>query len=489
MTPRLTAAVLGGQVLIGEDLPQLLRGDLRARGLGVLLHDPGELDLGPAGQVDAVLALEQVGHATLAGLGVHADHGLVAAAHVLGVDRQVRDGPFHVVDVHAPLLRVPLHGLEALLDRVLVGTGERGEDQIAAVGAALGHGQLVAVLHRAADLLDVREVDLRVHALGQQVQPQGHQVHVACALTVAEQAPLDPVRPGQVAQLGGGHAGPAVVVGVQRQDDVVAMVQVPAHPLDRVRVDVGGGHLHGRGQVDDHLAPVTHLEGLGDLVADPRGELQLGARVGLRGVLVRDIGVLELFLVLAAQPGTGQRDVHDAVHVTVEDHASLQGGRGVVQVHDRVRCAVDRLVRAFDQVLAGLREHLDGDVLRDQVVLDQGAHEVEIGLRGGREAHLDLLVAHLHEQLEHLQFALGVHGVDQRLVAVPQVHGTPARGRGGHLVRPRAVGHVEREVLVERGVLVDGHSGGTLQILHGKGAFRSEACGPAPRNSAAGGRP
>ena len=77
------------------------------------------------------------------------------------------------------------------------------------------HRQLVAVLDGPLDLVDVGEVDLRVDALGEQVQPQRDQVDVAGALAVAEQAALDPVGAGQQAQLGGGHAGAAVVVRVQ----------------------------------------------------------------------------------------------------------------------------------------------------------------------------------------------------------------------------------------------------------------------------------
>ena len=77
------------------------------------------------------------------------------------------------------------------------------------------HGQLVAVLHGPADLVDVGEVDLRVDTLGEQVQPEGHQADVPGAFTVAEQAALDPVGSGQVAQLGGGDRRTAVVVRMQ----------------------------------------------------------------------------------------------------------------------------------------------------------------------------------------------------------------------------------------------------------------------------------
>ena len=103
--------------------------------------------------------------------------------------------------------RFLLHGLEALLDGVLVGAGEGGEDEVAAVRGALGYGQLVAVFDRPPDFVHVGEVDLRVDALAEHVHAQGDQVYVAGALTVAEEAAFDPVCAGQVAQFRGGHAG------------------------------------------------------------------------------------------------------------------------------------------------------------------------------------------------------------------------------------------------------------------------------------------
>ena len=86
-----------------------------------------------------------------------------------------------------------------------------------------------------------------------------------------------------------------------------------------------------------------------------------------------------------------------------------------------------RLVGALDQLVAALGQHLDGDVVGDQVLLDELAHEVEVGLAGRREPDLDLLEAHGHERLEHPQLADRVHRVDERLVAVAQVDRAPPR--------------------------------------------------------------
>src|SRR5690606_15511019 len=138
-----------------EDRPELLGVDLPTVGVGVLLHDARELDLQAPGQVQVPGRGEQVGDTALAGLRVDADHGLVGATDVLGVDRQVRqvpdDGAF-VAAGRGDLLR-PVR--EPLLDGVLVRAGERGVDEVAAVRVPGVDVHLGALLDGAADLVDV----------------------------------------------------------------------------------------------------------------------------------------------------------------------------------------------------------------------------------------------------------------------------------------------------------------------------------------------
>ena len=350
---------------------------------------------------------------------------------------------------------ISLERLEALLDRVLVGAGERRVDQVARVGVARVDRQLGAVLHRATDLVDVGEVDLRVDALAEQVHAQRHQVDVAGALAVPEQAALDAVGAGHHRQLGRRDRRTPVVVRVQRDRGVLAPGQLAGEPLDLVGVDVRRGHLDRRRQVEDDLAAVLGLPHVGDRLADVDGERQLGAGEDLRGVLVADHGLVEVGLgVLHHHLGAAYGDRADLVLAGVEHHAAEQRRDGVVQVDVRPRDADQRLDGALDQVLAGLGQHRDRHVLGDPVALDELADEVEVGLAGRREPDLDLLVAHPDQQVEHRHLAGRRHRVDQRLVAVAQVGGQPARGLGDRRGRPGAVGQVDRR---ERAVAVERH--------------------------------
>ena len=331
---------------------------------------------------------------------------------------------------------------------------------------ALPHGQLVAVLDGAADLVDVGEVDLGVDALAEQVHAQGHEVDVAGALAVAEQAALDAVGAGEVAELCRGDARAAVVVRVQRDHDRLAPVQVADHPLDRVRVDVGRGHLHRRGQVDDHLVVRRRVDDVDDLVADPHREVELGAGVGLRRVLVVDVRLGDGLLELAAQAGALERDVDDAVLVETEHHAPLQHRRRVVEVHDRLLGAADGVEGPLDEVVPALGQHLDRHVVGDVVALDELAHEVVVGLARRGEADLDLLVAHAHQQVEHPLLPVRAHRVDEGLVAVTEVDGAPAGRLGDDLGRPGALREVDRDLVLEGHVLRYRHTGRLLRVDH-----------------------
>jgi hypothetical protein len=196
--------------------------------------------------------------------------------------------------------------------------------------------------------------------------------------------------------------GAAVVVGVQGDRGELAPGQLAGEPLDLVGVHVGRRHLDGRRQVQDDLAAVVGLPDVADRFADLDTEGQLGTGEDLRAVLVADDRLTEDVLrVLHHDLGAADRDVLDLVRARPEHHAPEQRGQCVVEMDVGVVDADQRMDGPLDQVLARLGQYRDRDVLRHPVLLDELPDEGEVGLAGTREADLDLLVAHGHEQLEH----------------------------------------------------------------------------------------
>ena len=202
-------------------------------------------------------------------------------------------------------------------------------------------------------------------------------------------------------------------------------------PLDRVGVEVGRVHLDRRGQVQDQRALGRRVDHLDDGVADLQRVVEFGAGEALGRVLVEELGRGRRRLEGPTERGGVGGDLRDAracrgrrPRGAAASTSSCRSGRS------RAWRPMQRLVGAADEVLAALGQHLDRHVLGDEVVLDDVAHEVEVGLGGRGEADLDLLEAHLDELGEHRVLALEVHRVDQGLVAVAQVHAAPARRLG-----------------------------------------------------------
>jgi hypothetical protein len=124
-------------------------------------------------------------------------------------------------------------------------------------------------------------------------------------------------------------------------------------------------------------------------------------------------------------------------------------------MNDCPRSAAQRLERPPDQLVTRLRQHLDRDVVWDQLLLDDLADEGEIGLRSGGEADLDLLEAEPQQEVPEAPLAVRAHRLDQRLVAVAEVDRAPGGRAVERLRRPVSV--VQRDGR-KRAVLLDGHA-------------------------------
>ena len=228
-------------------------------------------------------------------------------------------------------------------------------------------------------------------------------------------------------------------MGVDAEDDAVAVLEMAAHPLDLVRINVGCVHLNRRGQVEDHGLFLCGLPDILDGRADVQSEIKLGSGKALRGILQHKVAVVVL-RALFDPAGSVLRDLDDPLAVHVEDDVSLQGRGGVVNVEDDVLAALDGLECPVDLLLPALGEDLDVDIIRNHIVVDQFAEKIIFDLAGSGETDLDLLEAELQKKTVHLHFFADDHGVDQGLVAVSEVDAAPDGRLLDLLVRPLPLG-------------------------------------------------
>ena len=103
-----------------------------------------------------------------------------------------------------------------------------------------------------------------------------------------------------------------------------------------------------------------------------------------------------------------------------------------------------RFEGAHDQIFARLHQHLNGDIVRNLLSLDQPAHEVIVKLAGRGESDLDLLEAELDQQRPHPLLLHDIHRLQQRLVAITQVDTGPLWRLGEAATGPLPVRQVDR---------------------------------------------
>ena len=198
------------------------------------------------GQVVAEVVLQDVGDAPLAGLAVDADDvGLVLPVDVVGVQGEVGDGPVFLLPLFPEV--------HPLGDGVLVGAGEGGKHQVAGVGLAVPHGHAGQALIALHDLGHVGEVQLGSTPW----------VKRFMAMVMMSTLPVRSPLPKRVPSIRWPRpAGPVPrrprrcpgrCGGWMETMTFSRVMEVLAHVLNLLGIDMGHGHLHGGGEVDDHL--------------------------------------------------------------------------------------------------------------------------------------------------------------------------------------------------------------------------------------------
>ena len=95
--------------------------------------------------------------------------------------------------------------------------------------------------------------------------------------------------------------------------------------------------------------------------------------------------------------------------------------------NDLSGCTFDRLKCLADDMLTRLCQHLDRHIFRDHILLNQCTHQLIFCLGCCRETDLNFLESDINKHLEKLQLFVQTHRLNQRLIAITQIHTAPDR--------------------------------------------------------------
>ena len=356
------------------------------------------------------MCLQHIADASLSGLAVDTDDIRVVASSDIGrIDRQVGNSPVIRIVFFSPV--------HSLCDGILVRTGECRKHKRAAVRRSGTHLHAGVFLIPFNQILHIVKVHFRIHALHIQVHGKCDDVHISGPLPISEQSSLYAVRSGQNTKLRVADSAPTVVVRMQGENHVVPVLQVLAHILHLAGIDMRHGKFHCARKIDNCLPVCRRLPDIQNRVADFQRIFRLRPGKAFRAVL-KTVGFVLLLCQFLQKLRSLDGYPFDLLLVFFEDLLTLREGGGVVHMHNGIFASLQRLKRLADDVLTGLCQHLHGDIVGNQIFLNQPAEKHIFCLGSGRETHLNFLKTNLAEQLEKLNFCIQIHGNYQRLIAV-----------------------------------------------------------------------
>ena len=96
-------------------------------------------------------------------------------------------------------------------------------------------------------------------------------------------------------------------------------------------------------------------------------------------------------------------------------------------MYDRLLDSYQGIKSLLYYMFSRLGKHLDGHIVRDQVVINQFSQEMIFRFRSCRKSYFDFLESQFYQVLKELYFFFQTHRNDQRLVPVSQVYAAPGR--------------------------------------------------------------
>ena len=222
---------------------------------------------------------------------------------------------------------------------------------------------------------------------------------------------------------------------------------MPVHPLDLICINIGCIHLYRGRQIDNNGIFRSSAPFLLNCGTNIQGKIQLRACKTLRRIFENNFS-RKCLCIFFYKPGTFQCNSCNFFSVHVEHHIPLQGGCGIVNMHNGLVTALDGLKCPGNLFFAALCQNLNPYIIRNQFPLYQLSQKIILNLTGCRKTDLYLLKSQLNQVLEHLHFFFHDHGINQRLVTVSQIHTTPYGRFFNFLSRPLPFGICYHRILL-----------------------------------------
>ena len=266
----------------------------------------------------------------------------------------------------------PVH---TFCDSILMRSGKCCKYKSSTVWASLINLHSCTFLINLTDMWHIRKIDLRIHALGIHIHTQCYNIHITGTLAISKESTLNSVSACQKAHLGICNTASTVIVRMKGNDYVFTVFQIVTHVFHLACIHMRHGMFNSNRQVDDCLVIFRWLPYIKNCVANFQCIFRLCSCKTLRAVLKLEV-TLCLICQFFQKSCAIYRNLQDLFFGFLKYLLSLRNRCGIVYMNDRFRSTLYGLKSFADDVLSCLSQYLNGNILRNQVLFDQGTKKL-----------------------------------------------------------------------------------------------------------------
>ena len=213
---------------------------------------------------------------------------------------------------------------------------------------------------------------------------------------------------------------------MQGNNNMLSPVQVIVHVFDLIGIHMRHGMRNRYRQIDNHRILCSRLPNINDSIADFQCKFRLCSRKAFRRIFEAEMTGC-LFPIFLTELCAKYSKVDNFFLTLFKDLFPLCNRSRVVQMYNGMLHTLERFKGLGNDMLSCLRQNLNGNIVRDQILFNQCAAKFIFCLRSSRKTNFNFFESNFYQILKELQFFFQAHRCNQCLIAIPQVYAAPDR--------------------------------------------------------------
>ena len=247
------------------------------------------------------------------------------------------------------------------------------------------------------ETLDIVKVKFRVYTLREHIESKGYNIHIPGTFAIAKQCAFNPFATGHKCKFCSGYRAPSVIMGMQANKNRLTILQIIAKPLYLIGIHIGCCHFNRGRKVNNNRIVRCRFPYVHNCLTNMERKIQLCPGKTFRRIFIAKTGFRIFGSFLPDHRRAFNSKCCDLITTHLKNSPALKCGCGVVKMHHYIFCPFHCLESFLNEVSTCRSEDLNGNIIRDKIILNKSTGKIKFDLRGRWKANLNLFKTNISE--------------------------------------------------------------------------------------------